>query len=159
MAVWHATDPLRLDSLFSVMASTFNQMHAPLQAHGIDGVPVALARICSLSETSTVENNPYFAVVHAVSQVYNLPDDQVVTGRVLVFLTQMRPEFKALLQKKDRVALLILYLWYCRARRAVWWIEFRARVECPAICLYLRRYHGDDADIEAFLSGEQSCRS
>lgn len=153
-AVWQITDPLRPDSLFSSMATTFAEMYSPLPEVGIDGVDVALARVCGLDECSTAQSSPFFTVVHSVSKLYSLPDEQLTNGRAFSFGTHMQPAFKTLLEGKDPVALLILYLWYRRARIAVWWVELRARVECPAICLYLRRYHADSTGIHAFLSRE-----
>jgi hypothetical protein len=150
-ALWHLADPLRPDSVFSTMASIFAQMHAPLTPAVLDGVPGPLARLCGLDESSTADGNPFFTVAHVVSDLYNLPDAHVTTGRALAFWTHMPPGFKVLLRQKDAVALLILYLWYCRARVAAWWIGLRARVECPAILTYLRRYHRGETAIHTFL--------
>lgn len=152
--VWHMADPLRPDSLFSVTAATFAHMHAPLPTAGLAGVPAPLARLCDLHESSTAESNPFFAVVHAVFKLYSLPDNHVSPGRALSFWTHMPAQFKLLLQDKHPIALLILYLWYCRARLSVWWIELRARVECPAIILYLQYYHEDNASLQELLLGE-----
>lgn len=156
MALWQKCDPLRPDSLFSPMAIVFAHIHAPLQASGIYDVPTVLAQLCSLDEFSTAESNPFFTVAHTISQLYRLPDEQITTGRAFSLWRQMSPSYKSLLQDKDPVALLLLYLWYCRAYRAVWWIELRARVECPAIRVYLQRYHKENKAIQAFLPTDNS---
>lgn len=153
MAVWHMADPLRPDSLFSGAASTYAQIHAPLPSVGIDGIPPRLAELCKIDESSTAESSPFLTASHAVSKLYSLSDSHLTTGRVLPFLTQMPTSFKLLLHAKDPVALLLLYLWYCRARVAVWWIDLRARVECPAILQYLKLYHPDNTLIREFLPG------
>lgn len=153
-ALWRLTNPLRPDSIFKIMASTFAEMHSQLTTTSIDCVPIALARLCNLDGLSTAESNPYFTAVHAVIHLQCLPDEQLTPGRALSFLSHVPTAYKLLLQKKDPTALLILLLWYCRARRAIWWIDARARIECPAILLYLRQYHKDNAPVQALLPSE-----
>ncbi|OIW25230.1 C6 finger domain protein [Coniochaeta ligniaria NRRL 30616] len=152
MVVWHMADPLRPESLFSGVASTYAQMHAPLPSAGTDGIPPRLAQLCKLDESSTAESSPFLTVSHAISKLYSLSESDLTTGRVLPFLTHMPGSFKLLLYAKDPIALTLLYLWYSRARLAVWWIDLRARVECPAILLYLKQYHPDNMLIHEFLA-------
>lgn len=153
MSLWRIINPLRPDSLFRVMASTFADMHSPLPGKGIDGIPQALAAVCNLEGSSTAENNPYFNAAHAVSLIQGLPDCQVTTGHTQLFIRSIQGPFKYLLREKDPVALLLLYLWYCKAGRSIWWIELRARVECPSICSYLGLYHRERSAVHAFLPG------
>lgn len=153
MSLWHVANPLRPDSLFRVMAATFTHMYSPLPEKGIDGIPRALAAVCNLKVSSTADNNPYFHAAHAVSQTLNLPDIEVTTGQTQIFTRSIHGPFKDLLQKKDPAALLLLYLWYRKASRTIWWIELRARVECPSICSYLQIYHKGNGAVQAFLSG------
>lgn len=153
MSLWHIVNPLRPDSLFRVMAATFAHMHSPLPESGIDGIPRALAAVCLLKVSSTAKNNPYFYAAHAVSQILDLPDSEVTTGQTQLFTRSIHGSFEDLLRKKDPVALLLLYLWYRKVSRSIWWIELRARVECPSICLYLRLYHKGNVAVQAFLPG------
>ncbi|KAJ5537174.1 hypothetical protein N7513_010360 [Penicillium frequentans] len=153
MALWDIVNPLRPDSLFCVMAATYAHMDSPLPKRGIDGIPSALATICLLEESSTAENNPYFDAAHAVSQILNLPDSGVTTGGSQIFTRTINGHFEDLLRKRDPVALLLLYLWYRKVGRSIWWVELRARVECPAICLYLQLYHKENVGLQAFLPG------
>ena len=153
MSLWHIVNPLRPDSLFHVMAATFAQMDSPLPERGIDGIPRSLAAICLLNESSTATNNLYFNVAHAVSQLLDLPDSKVTTGQSQIFTRSIIGPFEDLLRKKDPVALLLLYLWYRKASRSIWWIELRARVECPSICSYLWLYHKGNVAIQAHLPG------
>jgi hypothetical protein len=153
MSLWHIVDPLRSDSLFSVMAATFARMHSPLPERGIDGIPPALAAVCSLQDSSTARNNPYFHAAHGLSQILDLPDREVTTGHIQLFLRSVHGPLENLLRERDPVALLLLYLWYRKASRSIWWIELRARVECPSICMYLQLYHKDSATLQAFLPG------
>ncbi|RMZ37009.1 C6 finger domain protein [Aspergillus flavus] len=153
MSLWHIVNPLRPDSLFSVMAGTFAQMQSPLPELGIDGIPSALAAICLLNDSSTAKDNPYFDAAHAVSQILGRPDSEVTTGQTQLFMRSIHGPFEGLLRNKDPVALLLLYLWYRKARRSIWWIELRARVECPSICSYLQLYHKGNVGVHAFLPG------
>ncbi|KAI0454809.1 hypothetical protein F5B21DRAFT_474331 [Xylaria acuta] len=153
MSLWRIINPLRPDSLFRVMAPTFSHMNSPLPGKGIGSIPRALAMVCRLEDSSTAENNPYFTAAHAVSQIRGLLDSQVTTGHTQLFTRSIQGPFKILLKGKDPVALLLLYLWYRKAGRSIWWIELRARVECPSICSYLRLYHEGYGAVHAFLPG------
>ncbi|KAJ5837079.1 hypothetical protein N7447_003105 [Penicillium robsamsonii] len=153
MSLWHTVNPLRPDSLFCVMAATYAQMDSPLPEGGIEGIPKALAAVCSLEESSTAENNPYFHAAHAVSRILGLPDSQVTIGLTEIFTRSIHGPFKELLRKKDPAALVLIYLWYCKASRSIWWIDLRARVECPSICLYLRLCHTENDAVRSFLPG------
>ena len=153
MSLWRITNPLRPDSLFRVIAGTFAQMNSPLPKEGLDGVPMALAIVCHLEHSSTAENNPYFNAAHAVSQIQDLPDNQVTVGQTELFTRSIRGPFESLLREKDPVALLLHYLWYRKAGRSIWWIELRARVGCPSICSYLRLHHNGYSAVQAFLPG------
>jgi hypothetical protein len=153
MSLWRIANPLRPDSLFRVMAPTFAQMNSPLPEKGINGIKVDLAMVCHLDDSSTAENNPYFNAAHAVSLIQDLPDSELTTGQTEHFTRSIHGSFKSLLQEKDPVALLLLYLWYRKAGRGIWWIEARARVECPSICSYLRLYHKRYSALHAFLPG------
>lgn len=153
MSLWRIADPLRPDSLFHIMAPTFARMHSPLPEKGIDGIKRCLAIVCHLEDSSTAENNPYFNAAHALSQIQDLPDSQVTTGQTELFTRSIHGPFKSLLQEKDPVALLLLYLWYRKAGRSIWWIEARARVECPSICSFLRLHHKGYNAVHAYLPG------
>jgi hypothetical protein len=154
MSLWQLVEPMRVDSLFHVMGMTFAQMQSPLPKVGTHDIPEPLAEICLLHDQSTAAENPYFHAAHAVSHVLNLPDSEVTTGHTQLFTHRLDGAFKALLLERDPVALLLLYLWYRKAGRSIWWIELRARVECPAIRMYVQLYHGDDLAVNALLWNE-----
>jgi hypothetical protein len=153
MSLWHIANPLRPDSLFNVLSSTYAQMYSPLPNVGVSGIPRALVTLCQLHDSSTAENSRYFDAAHAVSELLNLADSDVTTGHIQHFTHCMHGPFNSLLRKKDPVALLLLYLWYRKASRSIWWIELRARVECPSICSYLWLYHKEYSAVHAFLPG------
>ena len=153
MSLWAKVNPLRTDSLFRVMAPTFAHMYSSFPKKGTDGIPGDLAEVCHIDDSATADSNPYFNTAHAVSQMHSLPDSQIRTGHAYIFIRTIEGPFQSLLKQKDPVALLLLYLWYRKASRGIWWIELRARVECPAICSYLRLYHRESGAIHAFLPG------
>ena len=157
MAVWNLTDPLRPGGIFRAMSEEYAQLFSPIPSAGIDGVPSALSRLCDLDVSSTAETNPYFAAVHTLAQLQNLLSDQITMSRALTFVGHMQRSFKTLLQEKDPVALLLLALWYTKARRSVWWFEHRATVECQAICLYLQRYHQSNSAIQESIPRDSNC--
>lgn len=153
MSLWHIVNPLRPGSLFGVMAATYAEMNAPLPNEGIDGIPAALATACNLTVSSTSETNPYFHAAHTVSKILDIPDSEVTTGQTQLFMRSIHGLFEDLLRARDPVALLLLYLWYRKVSRSIWWIELRARVECPSICMYLRLHHKRNGAVQAFLPG------
>jgi hypothetical protein len=153
MSLWNITNPLRPDSLFRVMAGTYAQMNSPLPEEGLEGVPRALAIACHLEHSSTAENNPYFKAAHAISQIQSLPDSQITVGHTELFTHCIRGRFESLLRARDSVALLLLYLFYRKAGSSIWWIELRARVECPSICSYLRLHQKGHDAVLAILPG------
>ncbi|KAI0389665.1 hypothetical protein F5Y17DRAFT_448142 [Xylariaceae sp. FL0594] len=169
IALLDVLDPLgRPDSLFRAMAPTFAHM-APLPTSEGGGVPRDIALVCGLVDSSStgdaererassINHNPYYDAAHALAHMLSLPDSQVTTGRTVPFMQTIRGDFYKLLLGKDPVALLLLYLWYRKAGRCIWWIELRARVECPAIAMYLRLHHGNNrAVLEALLKEEEEC--
>jgi hypothetical protein len=153
MALWNLVNPTRPESVFRVMTEIFAYIHHPLPQRGTDGVSAKLAQLCGLDESSTQENNPYFSVAHALSRLLEAPEGSASQGPVILVWSHMHNEFGTLLEKKDPVALLLLSLWYTRARESKWWVDMRARYELPAICTYLRRYHGDNSVIQALIPG------
>ena len=157
MAVWNLTNPLRPGGRFRALSEEYAEWFLPIPCKGIDGVPAALLRLCDLDLSSTAENSPYFAAVHTLAQLQNLPSDQITMPRVLNFVGHMQPSFRSLLQEKDPIALLLLALWYTKARRSLWYFEHRATVECQAICKYLQRYHHSNRAIQESLPWELTC--
>ncbi|KAJ5115798.1 hypothetical protein N7456_000146 [Penicillium angulare] len=160
MSLWNTIDPLRPESIFHVMAASFTDMFSPLPTMGVDGIPESLVNMCLLNDSSTAENNAYFSAAHAISRLIGLPDYEITAGQVQLFASSIHGPYRMLLQEKDPVALMLLYMWYRKAGRCIWWIDLRARVECPAICTYLQLYHSKDDRVKHFLSeriGDGEC--
>ncbi|KAF4955696.1 hypothetical protein FGADI_4389 [Fusarium gaditjirri] len=115
MNLWQLLNPLRSTSIFTQMADTFVTMHQSLPTEGIDGVPVELRQLCMLEESSTAYNNPYLMVAHGLSELLAIPTGQATLGKAMKVATKIRGKFKALLEGKDPVALMLLYLWLSEA--------------------------------------------
>ncbi|KAF9892045.1 hypothetical protein FE257_002451 [Aspergillus nanangensis] len=95
MSLWHIVDPLRPDSLFRVMAATFADMNSRCP-NGASMASQGTWRPCILA----------------------LPDSEVTTGQTQLFMRSIEGDFEVLLQNRDSVALLLLYLWYRKAGRS-----------------------------------------
>jgi hypothetical protein len=155
MALRHLVNPSRPGSVFRSMSETFAYNHLPLPAKGVDGVSDELGHLCGLDGSSTRENNPYFEVAHGLSRLLKVPKGEVSQGEAMMVSSHMHNEFETCLEKKDPVALLLLCLWYTKARESKWWIEVRARCEVPAICIYLQRYHLDNTALQALVPWDE----
>ncbi|KAI0191896.1 hypothetical protein F4808DRAFT_381729 [Astrocystis sublimbata] len=151
MALWPLINPIRPGSIFRVMAATYAEMHAPRAERGVGGIPPDLARVCGLNDASTAGNSPYFDAAHALARILCLDDGEVRVGHTEVFTRCIEGRFQDLVLSKDPVALLLMFLWYRKGARSIWWIDVRARVECPAICLYLRRHWASRRDVLVLL--------
>ncbi|KAJ0415303.1 hypothetical protein BJY00DRAFT_266469 [Aspergillus carlsbadensis] len=152
MALWEIVQPMRGDSLFRAMAETYIEMQVLLPEVGVEGIPSALVDLCGLDGCSTLASNPYFQAAHAVTRILDMADSDLRTGHVQPFIYSIHGAFEVLLRVRDPVALVLLYLWYRKAGQ-LWYIELRARVERPSICMYLRRYHGGNSAVQALLPG------
>ncbi|CZT42012.1 related to C6 finger domain protein [Rhynchosporium secalis] len=150
-ALWKIADPVRPSSAFWKMSNTFSDILQLSPTRGIDGISPGLTEVCRLDSSSTAEDEVYFAFAHALSRLLGIPRGTATLGQVFSVLNTVTKEFYLCLETKDPVALLLLYLWYARAKRCRWWIDIRARYEIPAIREYLQRQHGDDENIQALI--------
>ncbi|KAH8433324.1 uncharacterized protein LDX57_010960 [Aspergillus melleus] len=99
-----------------------------------------------------VDVNPYQEAFKYLRRLYvECVDIGLARSHALVFNSRMQPCFAQLLRARDPVALVLLALWYERAGRLIWWIRYRAVVEGPAICSYLRCTAGHDAAMRRIL--------
>ncbi|KAI1261651.1 hypothetical protein F5Y18DRAFT_196414 [Xylariaceae sp. FL1019] len=154
MTLWHIVNPLRPDSIFRIMSDTFRKMREPLPGKGRENIPDDLAELCGITDSSTKETNPYFEVAHGVSWLQK--KDNITLGTAMMVMGHMHNEFEVALRDRDPVAMLLLCLWYTKARHTVWWINFRARYELPAICTYLRLHHQHDAELQALIPWDEA---
>ncbi|KAJ5257147.1 hypothetical protein N7478_013251 [Penicillium angulare] len=151
MKLWNLINPLRPGSVFRAMCTALIQMRAPLPIEGTEGTSKDLVQLCRMGDTSTQENNSYFQVVHGLSRLLRMPQGTISIGNALMICNYMHGQFEVLLMDKDPIALLLLGLWYAKARGVIWWIDFRARYEIPSICNYLQRHYGGNNPIQALI--------
>lgn len=151
MALWHLADPLRPTSVFRTMFSSMAK-HITLPDKGTEGVSAELVQLCKLDESSTNGTNPFHAMAHAISRLLQTPEGEASNQEAMMVSAHMNSDFVIRLERRDPIALLLLCLWYTRAQKAKWWIAMRASYEVPAICSYLRLYHGENAVIQTLLS-------
>ena len=156
MSVWKLVDPMRPDSVFHFMVSENKRDHSfaltsKAVVTGLEGFPAGFIQLYGLDESSTEENNPYHAAVHALAPLLHIECNQSTTAIFLMIIPYMGLKFKTLLAMKDPRALLWLAYWYAKVCDSVWWISRRALLECQAICLYLERYHAEEVTIQELL--------
>ena len=151
MAVWDIVNPLRPDSIFSVLREDYLHLFRPLPDLELTDIPDILVQLCGLDDSSTADSHPYLVAVQALLQVLNSPPADRSLAKTLAFVGHMKPRFKDLLGEKDPVALLLMCLWFSKVRGTVWWLDQRATVEGDAIFLYLQRFHKDNQLIQQVL--------
>ncbi|TQW00400.1 hypothetical protein V2A60_001488 [Cordyceps javanica] len=151
MKLWQLLNPLRPQSAFKPMAHVLARISEPLPERGVDGVPPDLAAFCGMDEGSTADNNAYHVIAHGLSQLEKVDDMQEAYASALRVSGHMNGKFEALLRQKDLTALVLLCLWYEKARKTKWWIEMRAQYEHPAIRSYIDQHHGGRAAVKRLL--------
>lgn len=175
-AVWALTNPLRPSSVFSSMAHEYAAWDFPIPASGAAGMDDRLALLCGITETSCPANNPYYAYAAWHAQAHfqaraNLrllhldldagarssssgheKDVKSVGDVNVTYVSQSQERCLQLLRKRDKVALVLLAMWYKRCESACWWIERRAKIEGRAIRLFLQQHHPDDTIIFELLA-------
>ena len=121
-------------------------------APGLEVLPAEFIRLCGLDATSTPDSNPYHAVASGLAKSLHSDCKLTTILSFLCFISAMPPEYSQILKRKDPGALLLLAYWYAKmCQYQHWWIVGRAALEGQAICLYLQKYHGDNADIQRLL--------
>lgn len=151
-AIWKATNPLRPDSIFHAMADEYRALMARPPPSKLEDIPVDFVQLCHLNEPQAQQDNPYFSAVSMLAQLWHVKCTPASMTRYLKFVSFMDPRFRSLLHQKDPRALLILAYWYAPMCESLWWMARRALLECQAICLYLEKYHADEAGIQRMLA-------
>ncbi|KAL2262265.1 hypothetical protein VTK26DRAFT_1947 [Humicola hyalothermophila] len=146
-----AGQPPATESLFRNMAKEFEEMYTPLPTGPIEGAPPALLRLCRITSSSSAANNPYYAAVRVLAPFFDAKPGAVARPKLLSFVSQVRPGFRALLYERGPIALLLLAIWYEKSRSHIWWMRHRATVEYQAISRYLRRYQGHNKAVLELL--------
>lgn len=124
----------------------------------LETLPSEFIKLYDLENPLTDDENPYRAVATPLIQsLYTESILHIIVG-FLTFIGNMRPDFKQLLEQKDPRALLLLAYWYAKVCQFdLWWMSRRAMLEGQAICMYLERYYGYQADIMKLLEFPKTC--
>lgn len=105
---------------------------------GIDGVPHVLVALYALGESSTSTDHPYHAAVRYLTTLLPIKSTPFNTLKFMIFAGGMTSKFHALLQQKDKLALLLMALWYTKLFKTHWFVSSRAVIECRSIHQYLQ---------------------
>lgn len=116
----------------------------------LQAIPNGLLQLCNIDDIDN-SNNPYFDVAVAYAKSLN----QDATSALLIFFCLVRnvsSDFKSLLLQKNPPALLLLALWYAKlSEMKIWWLQPRVKLEGHAICMFLRRQHRHDHDLQCIM--------
>ncbi|KAK5449587.1 hypothetical protein LTS15_008662 [Exophiala xenobiotica] len=143
--IWRATNPLRRDSVWRPMAEMYE--HDFMSSEKGPGCVLSVFdHLCSERDGSIAAlANPYHKSAQYLISLLGLELTDSTWIRFLAFICQVDPPWKELLAAKDPWALLMLAYWFMKICRGAWWASTRAIVQGQAICVYLERYHADDA--------------
>ncbi|EXJ85747.1 hypothetical protein A1O1_06115 [Capronia coronata CBS 617.96] len=158
-AVWQVANPLREDSVWRGLGrlyarNTFAMSKSPKQRPSVfghlcgDDDAVESEESDGASSPVSMPFNPYRKTALILTELLDLDCDDSTWNKFLAFIAQVDPCYKVLLQAKDPWAMLMLAYWFVKICRAPWWIATRAIIQGQAICLYLERYHADDARLQ-----------
>lgn len=156
-AVFAMTNPLRADSVFSTMSvghdKMFGFMIEPLESLTPEAIDLTrdFCDMFDLGPTSSAAANPYYKPAMTLARLLHTTCDSNNILEFFGFMMHMGPRMKALLDQKDAKALLLVSYWYAKLYRGQWWLQRRGLMEGQAICMYLDKYHGDDAKLQRML--------
>lgn len=166
--LWNMTRPFTSEARFQGLVPPSIKGIIPKSStqSDLNGLPSGLIKLCDLDLVAN-DKNPYHAVAATLAKAIHI--DYV--SRLLSFLiliSNIPPDYKLLLKQKDPRALLLLAYWYAKLCEVeVWWLRPRALLEGHATCIYLRRYHSDDSELQDVMrslwttlhNGLLGCRS
>ena len=152
--LWKMTRPSGAKSVFEILSPYQNTAPRPTApvVHGLEALPSEFIKLCVLDAASTSANNPYHAVASSLAKSLHSDCKLTTILSFLTFVMTIPPEYRELLKRKDPRALLLLAYWFAKmCQFPHWWIIKRASLEGQAICIYLQRYYGDNADIQKLV--------
>lgn len=112
------------------------------QAQDLRILPTEMIHLLSLDSNASLSSNPYYAAASALGQCLAIDQGKSIMMCFLIFVSDLQPMYKSLLERKDPRALLILAWWNAKVSQMeeCWWILRRVVLEGRAICRYLRRW-------------------
>jgi hypothetical protein len=167
-AVWALTNPLRPSSVFSIVAREYVAWDMPIPVSSVGSIDARLALLCGITESSSAENNPYFETAYMLTRSQAL-DSEFEPGLLgqqekpkpaglerVGLVSRPQVQHLDLLKKRDKVALVLLAMWYQQCEGVCWWLDRRARTEGRAIRLFLKQHYPEDKQISELLSDPYS---
>ncbi|OKP11405.1 hypothetical protein PENSUB_3097 [Penicillium subrubescens] len=96
------------------------------------------ADLCGITESSTVDNNPYLWPLRMLSWLLVIEMSPKSSQTYNMWMGRLEPEYYECLLAKDPPALILLAWWLALVCHVdEWWMVNRARSECTAICMLL----------------------
>ena len=141
-----STQPWRPESIYAeIVRDHDNEVEENSdQRPGTDGLPLRLCDLYDIDASSTVENNPYHSAVRYLAPLLRLDGCLTDKSKYIRFIEDLRPEFVALLRKREHRAVLLLSFFYALILPLGQWDwNPRAKAECQAICMFLERESKD----------------
>jgi hypothetical protein len=154
--LWRLAQPLRSDSIFCGTMKDNSCLSVPewatLVAPDEPGLRLffRVMELLDLTAATGADNSVYYHPVLALSKCPNVKLTQDNALKFLYIMAVITPEFLGLLEVKDMKAIFIMGWWYILLTTGdLWWMSRRARIEGPAIRIWLRRQQsgGELADL------------
>lgn len=151
-AVWQIADPTRPDSCFRSIGG-HPDLYRPLTFDHEDTASVTrnFCELYDLGPSSNRTENPYYNAAMLLARLFSVRCDGDTLLEFLMFMSQLNPKLKQLLEQKEPKALLLLACWYAKIYKYQWWIYRRGLLEGQAICIYLDRYYSHAMSIQNLL--------
>ena len=119
----------------------------------LQDLPVDFVSLYHLDCPEIRTQNPCYTVAVAVARVLYLDSMFPVLMGFLEFVANMSNDYAQLLKQKEPRALLVLAYWHAKTSQfQLWWLSRRAVLEGKAICIHLRKHHGDFMEIQNLLA-------
>lgn len=156
-AVFAIASPLRPESRFCHISNGHGALFRPMierqnyDREDLVGMTRDFSDVFGLGPDSTGAGNPYYQAGMTLARLLHVPCDGNNIVEFFGLMMHLTPELKGLLAAKDARALLLFAYWYAKLWKGQWWLNRRGLIEGQAICLYLDKYHGDDARLQRML--------
>ena len=139
--IWKLAGLEKSGSILQPWSGASAPIPAP-QAQDLQILPTEMILFLALNSNVSLSGNPYYAAASALGQCLAIDQGKPVIMCFLMFISDMQPVYKSLLERKDPRALLILAWWNAKVSQAeeCWWIQRRIVLEGRAICRYLQSW-------------------
>lgn len=142
--LWKLSQPTRPESVFCEIMKDKQIWHGKIPVETcIDlttRLPAKMCTVFGIDPMSSVDNNVYFLPLLLLSRLrgFRLGNRN---GLDFLYVTAfITPEFMALLEIKEPRAVFLLGWWFKMvAKGEVWWMASRAKLEGPAVRIWLER--------------------